>query len=207
MFLLGSMQEKLCSSRLEYLVPISICNTSSIPSKYRHLIVGDDLAVDVQESVANYDMITSPEPRLLTAYQQLGKWVCTSKTADELVRNIEFTLYEMGPRSNSVISDRLAILANVCDLNLTLSTTALRDQDFSYRACLLVLTFANAWPDAAERRSKYRRFTMHEMGQDTSTMTESVDDILKEFISRPRIDADMRWRRYKSDPQDGVGQK
>jgi hypothetical protein len=192
------MQEKLCSSHLEYLVPIGFSDTYNIPSRYHTLIVGDDLTVDVHESVANHDMMTSPEPGLLTAYQLLGKWVCASRTRDELVRNIEFTLYDMGPRKNTITSDRLAILANACNLNLTLDTTALRDQNFSYRTCLLVLTFANVWPDIAEGCPRYRLWAMHEMGQDTSAITEMADDILEEFMIRPRIVTDMKWVHYDS---------
>jgi hypothetical protein len=196
------MQEKLCSSRLEYLIPMASCDMSAVDNRYRGLVIADDLAVNVQKSVANFDMMMSPEPGLLTAYQQLGKWLRTSDTRDDLVRNIEFALYEMGPRINSVLSDRLAILANVCDLRYTLSTTALRDLDVSYRTCLLVLTFANIWPDPAERQSKYRRFAAHDIGQDTIFVPESPDDILEEFLHRPRIGVDMRWIHYDLNPKE-----
>jgi hypothetical protein len=194
------MQEKLCPSYLEQLVSIGFSETSNIPSRYHPLIVGDDLAVDVHESVANHDMMTSPEPWLLTTYQLLGKWVCASRTRDELVRNTEFTLYYMGPRKNTITSDYLAILANVCNLNLTLDITALRDQNSSYRTCLLVVTFANVWPEVAERRPRYRLRTMHEVDQDTSAITEMADDILEEFTFRSRVVTDMKWVRYNSDP-------
>jgi len=191
-----SMQEKLCSTHLEYLIPIAPCHEFEIDPRYQHLVIADDLAVDLQNSVANFDMMTSPEPGLLTAYQQLGRWLRSSTTRDELVRNIELTLYEMGPRSNLVLSDRLAILANVCGLRYTLRTTILNGLDVSYRTCLLVLTFANVWPDAPERLSKYRRFAAHNLGPGNSEISGSPDEILDEFLLRPRIGADMHWIHY-----------
>jgi hypothetical protein len=199
---LCSMQEKLCSTHIEYLIPMRLCHASASASRYQHLIIHDDLAVDVLESVANFDMMTSPEPGILSAYQRLGKWLHPSNnTPDGLVRNIEFALYEMGPRQNSVTSDRLAILANVCNLPYTLSTTALRDLRVSYRTCLLVLTFANVWPDGVKRRAKYRQFAFHDTGQNTTPTSGSTDEIMEEFIHRPRIDEDMEWIHYNLDSQ------
>jgi hypothetical protein len=194
------MQEKLCSTRMEYLIPTISCSASASASKYQHLIIDDDLAVDLLGSVANFDMMTSPEPGILSAYQRLGKWLHPSNnTPDSLVRNIEFALYEIGPRENSVTSDRLAILANVCNLPFTLSTTALRDLKVSYRTCLLVLTFANVWPDAVQRRAKYTKFAFHDTGQNMTPTSGSVDEILEEFLHRPRIDEDMEWIHYNLD--------
>jgi hypothetical protein len=182
---------------MEYLIPMSTCNPSPTASKYQHLIINNDLAVNLLESVANFDMMTSPEPGILSAYQRLGKWLHPSNaTPDSLVRNIEFALYEIGPRENSITSDRLAILANVCNLPYTLSTTVLRDLRVSYRTCLLVLTFANVWPDAGERRVKYRQFAFHDTGQSVTPTPGTVDEILEEFIKRPRIDEDMEWIHY-----------
>jgi hypothetical protein len=86
------MQEKLCSRNVEYLVPIASCDMTSIPAKHLNLVIGNDLAVNVQESVANFNLMTSPEPGLLTAFQPVGKWVRTSESPDELARNIELTL-------------------------------------------------------------------------------------------------------------------
>jgi hypothetical protein len=198
-----SMQEKLCSHHLEYLIPLS--QDSSIPintPRYNDLVVGTDLAISVQQAVANTDMRASPAPGLLNLYQKLGKWLQPSvRTTDDLVRNIEFALCEMGPRENSVTSDRLAILANVCDLAYTLHTTALNAPAFSYRTSLLVLTFANAWPLGAERKGKYRRFAAHEMraGEGGLGKASPVDVVLEEFIKRPRIGEDMRWIHYDLD--------
>jgi hypothetical protein len=69
-----SMQEKLCSHHLEYLIPLS--QDSSIPintPRYNDLVVGTDLAISVQQAVANTDMRASPAPGLLNLYQKLGK--------------------------------------------------------------------------------------------------------------------------------------
>jgi hypothetical protein len=197
------MQEKLCSRRLEYLIPLLSNNIPSTTEKHEHLIVGNDLAISVHQAVSNYNMTTSPEPGLLTAYQRLGKWLQPSpKTTDDLVRNIEFALHEMGPRENSVTSDRLAILANVCDLHYTLNTTVLNAPAFSYRTCLLVLIFANVWPDAGVRKSKYLRFAAYEFGSEEAGEV-SPDEILDEFIARPRIGEDMRWIHYDLGAKDG----
>lgn len=193
----NSMHEKLCSNRFEYIIPAAMAERPGSPSNYQHLLIDNDIAVDVMASVANFDMTTSPEPGMLTAYQRLGKWLQPhATTRDGIARNITFALYELGSRENSVLSDRLAILANVCNLCYTLDTTALRDRKVSYRTCLLVLTFANVWPDAEERRAKYRRFALHDTGQNVSPASENTDDVMEEFLQRPRIGEDMRWIHY-----------
>ena len=188
------MHEKLCSKRLEYIIPLAMAVDTST---YQHLLVDNDIAVDVTRSVANYNMTMSPEPGVLTAYQQLGKWLRPhASNRDEITLNIEYALHELGQRENSVLSDRLAIIANVCNLPYTLDTTVLRCRKVSYRTCLLVLTFANVWPDAEERRAKYRRFALHDTGQDVSPASNGTDDIMEEFLERPRIGEDMRWIHY-----------
>jgi hypothetical protein len=195
------MQEKLCSRQLEYLIPLSLNITSFNISNHEDLIIGNDLAMSVQQAVSNFNMRTSPEPGLLTAYQRLGKWFQPSiNNLDDLVRNIEFVLYEMGPRENSVTSDRLAVLANVCDLPYTLNTTALNSLVFSHRTCILVLTFANVWPDAEVRKGKYRRWAISEMGEPVGEATP--DKILDEFIHRPKIGMGLRWIRYNLGAKD-----
>lgn len=191
------MHEKLCSSRLEYIIPMLVTELQGNTSRYQHLLIDNDIAVDVTGSVANFDMTTSPELGVLTAYQRLGKWVQPhATTKNGIARNITFALYEIGPRENSVLSDRLAIIANVCSLQYTLSTTILRDTKVSYRTCLLVLTFANVWPDVEERRTKYRRFALHDTGQNVSPASSSTDDVMEEFLKRPRIGEDMQWIHY-----------
>lgn len=193
----SSMHEKLCSSRLEYIIPISVTELHGSASRYQHLLINNDIAIDVSGSVANFDLTTSPKPGVLTAYLRLGKWVQPhATTKKDISRNITLALYEIGSRENSVLSDRLAIIANVCSLPYTLSTTILRDKKVSYRTCLLVLTFANVWPDAEERRTKYRRFALHDTGQNVSPASGSTDDVMEEFLMRPRIGEDMQWIHY-----------
>ena len=66
-------------------------------------------------------------------------------------------IYEqMEQCENSVLADRLAILANICDLPYRLESTKLNHSQYGYSTCLLVLIFANIWPDREKRRMRYK---------------------------------------------------
>jgi hypothetical protein len=59
---------------------------------------------------------------------------------------------------NSVVSDRLAILANICNLKVVPKTTALNDAHYSYSTYLIITIYANLWRDGTQRATRYREF-------------------------------------------------
>jgi hypothetical protein len=69
---------------------------------------------------------------------------------------IESMQEKMEKRENSVLSDRIQIMANVCGLGWKLKTTLLNTPMQSYSTCLLALTMANTWPDPVERARQYQ---------------------------------------------------
>lgn len=159
----------MSASSLEYLIPIS--PMSPLSSAHGHLVVGDDMAIDLTSNVkmasthANTrSMIFKDKHQgqdMIVAFDQLGATGVRPLTHEDSWWTLQFNgaIDRMWSRDNCVVSDRLAILANASSLRRTLKSTELRQLAFGYKTCLLALVYANIWPEADQRWAQYRKLT------------------------------------------------
>jgi hypothetical protein len=101
-----------------------------------------------------------PVRRLEQAIDRLDTSGCLPTPRRLLLSQIYDIHGKMEDCDNSVTADRLAILANICDLAHRLKSTALGSSTYSYSTCLLLLIFANLWPNHGKRLQKYNKLLL-----------------------------------------------
>lgn len=148
-----AFQEKLSAENLELLLPMTA--HLSVESKNY-----EDLCIDIASmwSIAGSSSITCA----VSAEKQINMMnhMDSSKSRPaprRLILEGIVEIYEqMEQCENSVLADRLAILANICDLPYRLASTKLNHSQCGYSTCLVVLIFANIWPNWEKRRTRYK---------------------------------------------------
>ena len=97
---------------------------------------------------------------------------------------IETVQGQMKERENQVLSDRIQIIANVCELGWKLKTTLLNSPAQSYSTCLLALTMANTWSDSAERVRQYLAWGDAFMSGDIEEALNGLKDAQRRDLQR-----------------------
>ena len=151
-----AFQEKLSAGHIELLLPI-IAHLPEVLTVYK------DLCIDMARmwTIAGWSSITcavSVEKQIeMTNHMNNSR---SRPAPRRLILESIVDIYEqMEQCENSVLADRLAILANICDLPYRLASTKLNHSQYSYSTCLLVLIFANVWPDREKRRMRYKELS------------------------------------------------
>jgi hypothetical protein len=151
-----AFQEKLSAEHLEFLLPLTVC-TSVDSTDY------EDLCIDIARmwTIAGWSSITSAVSVEKQVKMMNHMDNNRSRPAPRrLVLESIVDIYEqMEQCENSVLADRLAILANICDLPFRLASTKLNHSQYGYSTCLVVLIFANVWPDREKRQMKYKELS------------------------------------------------
>jgi hypothetical protein len=170
--------------KLVYLIPMA--STEMLSYIYNHLMVGDDLAIDMHTNAflaclylqATTHSLESRYSRsdLVSAYDRLSalNHPVPQGPKNWWIINFSNIIARMWLRENLAVSDRLAILANMCSLRFTLKTTALRDVATGYKTCLLVLVIANLWPDIEARKRAYHGLPSFAMRLSTTEMLNTI---------------------------------
>ena len=151
-----AFQEKLSAQHLEMLLPMTVCRSAESTEH-------EDLCNDIARmwTIAGWSSITcavSVEKQVEMMNHMDNN---RSRPAPRrLILESIVDIYEqMEQCENCVLADRLAILANICDLTYRLASTKLNHSQYGYSTCLVVLIFANIWPDRQKRRMRYRELS------------------------------------------------
>jgi len=149
-----------------FLYPI---DSNTDPSSVRRWIVGQDLCINLQNLrdiirysgrthlIGNVDIMAPGERQLNTKIFSRGwhhQW--GRKSSSSALGHLYPFYTQMENCENLVTSDRLAILVNIADLEYRLNSTYLNDSSYSYSTALVVLAFANCYPNSRQRIAKYR---------------------------------------------------
>ncbi|KAJ4304539.1 hypothetical protein N0V90_000065 [Kalmusia sp. IMI 367209] len=150
-----TFHEKLCAKYLVFLIPIS--PPLRLQPNHEHLAVDNDISfgADMIETLFSkmpvrffwkrYRMVSNLTNPIRTLPRPLARW--------NMYRYMEKC-------DNLVVSDRLAIFANICGFEWKLKSTLLDTSQWSYSTCLLVLLVANTWPSKADRDIIYRKYLL-----------------------------------------------
>lgn len=151
-----AFQEKLSAEHVELLLPI-IAHLSAESTVY------EDLCIDIARmwTIAGWSSITcavSVEKQMeMTNHMNNSR---SRPAPRRLTLESIVDIYEqMEQCENSVLADRLAILANIRDLAYRLASTKLNHPQYSYSTCLVVLIFSNVWPDWETRQMRYKELS------------------------------------------------
>lgn len=136
-----TFQERLCSTDLIWLIPCP--HEFQMDLNLLSPLAGSDIEIDVDLVLANLLLYVRRDR--FEGYGEENFFnlpdIGGRKSAGLLAAPNLFEVSE--DCDNSITSDRLAILANVCLLNQKLNSTLLNRPDYSYSTCLLVLMIAN----------------------------------------------------------------
>lgn len=197
-----TFQEKHCASSVELLVPI----VTADDDRYFNLqtfLLGDDLRMDLMRlqsylallKRAKSDHSYLPEGRILSSFEFFSP-----RSLARLFSTLEMC-------QNLIVSDRIAILANVCNFRYRQQSTLLNDHKYSYVTCILVLLMANMFPDEEER---YREYLSPRLKMNVTLQAALHWGIIQidipEFIPvEHKITSADRARRFKE--QTGLGSR
>ncbi|CAN9414300.1 unnamed protein product [Alternaria alternata] len=168
-----AFQEKLSAEHVELLLPIT-AQLSAESTVY------EDLCIDIVRmwTIAGWSSITcavSVEKQMeMTNHMNNSR---SRPAPRRLILESIVDIYEqMEQCENSVLADRLAILANICDLAYRLASTKLDHPQYSYSTCLVVLIFSNVWPDWEKRQMRYKELS--------SDLMDAPVGILLSYLAR-----------------------
>jgi hypothetical protein len=166
-----AFQEKLSATSTRLLLPRAGSRkaTPSLPDIWLDLRVVWEIAskLALHESIwgrsdAHLKKILKGRPlgRLEDAITRLDTSGSTP-TPRRLMLGKIYNMYEkMESCDSSVTADRLAILANICDLTYRPKSMELNKSSYSYSTCLVVLVFANIWPNRERRLGRYKELML-----------------------------------------------
>ncbi|CAN9427102.1 unnamed protein product [Alternaria alternata] len=151
-----AFQEKLSAEHVESLLPIT-AQLSAESTVY------EDLCIDIARmwTIAGWSSITCA----VSVEKQMGMTNGMNNSRSRpaprrlMLESIVDIYEQMEQCENAVLADRLAILANICDLAYRLASTKLDHPQYSYSTCLVVLIFANVWPDQEKRQMRYKELS------------------------------------------------
>lgn len=168
-----AFQEKLSAEHVELLLPIT-AQLSAESTVY------EDLCIDIVRmwTIARWSSITCAVS--VEKQMEMPNHMNNSRSRPaprRLILESIVDIYEqMEQCENSVLADRLAILANICDLAYRLASTKLDHPQYSYSTCLVVLIFSNVWPDWEKRQMRYKELS--------SDLMDAPVGILLSYLAR-----------------------
>jgi hypothetical protein len=178
-------QEKLCSSSMELLISMyPYVNHSGYAAPK------DDIAIELPSTMLIARTLQPGTYQTVAGAAKLAFLDTTDNVPVPrrmLPSKLQSIHSKMEKCENSVVSDRLAILANICNLKIAPKTTALNDARYSYSTCLISTVFANFWRDGTQRAMKYREFMPFLM---TNTVGAALSQLSLQ-TSTNRLNADL----------------
>lgn len=172
--LVRTFHEQQCADDVVYLLPIQPSLKSKLAEVAPHVIFDHDAVIDHGMVYYRLTSTTKHDKKdpLLQSYflrHNQGNWM-----SENIPGTIDTVYKKTQGRYNRVLSDRIQILANVCNLQWKLNTTLLNNPALSFSTSLLVLVMANTWPDLVARARQYGELKYYLMEKSIGTLMREI---------------------------------